>query len=299
MSNITLTWDADGSIKSFSVYRAEQSLDLNNLPTPIATGIKDKTYIDNNVVDDKTYFYLVASLKDVQQKLSDEVECIASISDPNFNSVLTLLHFNESLVSSTKENLAFELKGSAMLSTAVAKFGKSSLYTQSGTVNYAISTITSNLNFKANDALTVEFFFKKIDTSGNASMLQIRDVGSENRISFFARDTNAPKFAVFSSKTGTFLDASAKTTVTVGEDSDWHHYAYTQDGTTARLFIDGSLVASSTSQLTGFTNSRLYIGQNSLDAESYNGYIDELRITKGVARYTNDFTVPSAQFPNH
>ena len=73
MSNITLTWNADGSIESFSVYRAEQTIDTSNLPPPIATGIKDKTYIDNNVVDDKTYFYRVASVKGGQQKISDEV----------------------------------------------------------------------------------------------------------------------------------------------------------------------------------------------------------------------------------
>lgn len=82
MSNITLTWDSDGSIESFSVYRAEQTIDTNNLPAPIATGITDKTYIDRDVIDDKTYFYRVASNKVSQQKVSDEVSLAANQTAP-------------------------------------------------------------------------------------------------------------------------------------------------------------------------------------------------------------------------
>ena len=82
MSHITLTWNADGSIESFSVYRAEQSLDLNNLPTPIATGITDKTYVDSDIIEGKTYFYRIASIKGSQQKISDEVSLLATQTAP-------------------------------------------------------------------------------------------------------------------------------------------------------------------------------------------------------------------------
>ena len=77
MSQIKLKWDADGSIESFSVYRAEQSIDVNHLPTPIATGLPDKSYIDTNITNNTTYFYRVASHKHDSIKLSDEVSILA------------------------------------------------------------------------------------------------------------------------------------------------------------------------------------------------------------------------------
>ena len=106
MSNITLMWDADGSIESFSIYRAEQSMDPSNLPTPIATGISEKTYVDNNVVEDKTYFYRVASVKGGKQKISDEIRIKATPGYINkFYNIngLTLIKCNQSALK-FKEN---------------------------------------------------------------------------------------------------------------------------------------------------------------------------------------------------
>jgi hypothetical protein len=69
------------------------------------------------------------------------------------------------------------------------------------------------------------------------------------------------------------------------------------------VFINGNQDGSATSSATPTTtsSSRLYVGTGAYDPGSVNrtitGYIDDLRITKGVARYTANFTPPSAPFP--
>lgn len=76
--------------------------------------------------------------------------------------------------------------------------------------------------------------------------------------------------------------------------NEWSHVAVTYDGTTIRLYSNGVLGASTTNTLNMGTGS-VRVGWHS-DA-SFLGYMDEVRITKGVARYTDPtYTIPTASF---
>jgi len=77
--------------------------------------------------------------------------------------------------------------------------------------------------------------------------------------------------------------------------STWFHVAVAREGNTLRLFQDGTLIGSALNT-TNLTATQFQVG-----ASLYNsllGYIDEFRITKGVARYTSNFTPPTAPFPD-
>lgn len=69
----------------------------------------------------------------------------------------------------------------------------------------------------------------------------------------------------------------------------WSHLAWVRSGTNLSMYINGVSVYSNT--ITTAVNSgsnQVTIGTYSTD--SYYGYLDDLRITKGVARYTGDFS---------
>jgi hypothetical protein len=81
----------------------------------------------------------------------------------------------------------------------------------------------------------------------------------------------------------------------------WYHVAVARSGTSTKMFMNGTQVGST------YTDSNSYISRSvprigiSFDGSPVNplnGFIDDLRITKGVARYTAAFTPPTAAFPN-
>ncbi|NQT07427.1 MAG: VCBS repeat-containing protein, partial [Candidatus Omnitrophica bacterium] len=78
----------------------------------------------------------------------------------------------------------------------------------------------------------------------------------------------------------------------------WYHIAVTKEGTTFRLFINGKLIESREVSATSppVVDNLIIGGARSLDNQTWNntyfwnGYIDEVRISKGIARWTSDFT---------
>lgn len=78
----------------------------------------------------------------------------------------------------------------------------------------------------------------------------------------------------------------------------WYHVAGVRNGGTATLYVNGVSEASSSSLSTTVLRtltSPVQVGSYSYGFE-LNGYIDDLRITKGVARYTSNFTAPTSSF---
>ena len=86
--------------------------------------------------------------------------------------------------------------------------------------------------------------------------------------------------------------ASAYTsTGTTLTNRQWHHIAYTRSSGTLRMFLDGALDFSTTAA-TSITEIGFGVGGRKSGDYVFNGYIDDLRVTKGVARYTAAFTPP-------
>lgn len=78
----------------------------------------------------------------------------------------------------------------------------------------------------------------------------------------------------------------------------WTHLALVRSNGLIKLYINGVAdTATLTSTNPVGSGAPLRIGGNGV-GEEFNGYLDEVRLTEGVARYTTNFTVPSAAFPD-
>lgn len=78
------------------------------------------------------------------------------------------------------------------------------------------------------------------------------------------------------------------------------HLAVVRSGSTITLYVNGIASGSTTNTATfSGTSGSLWVGAtgDSIANSAINGYIDDLRITKGVARYTSNFTPPASPFP--
>lgn len=87
--------------------------------------------------------------------------------------------------------------------------------------------------------------------------------------------------------------------------NQWYHLAIDRAGTTYRLYVDGVKVVKDVGFGASLSGSSSVMALGSLDPggfsgfADFNGWMDEVRITKGVARYASDsgFTVPTAAYP--
>jgi len=83
-------------------------------------------------------------------------------------------------------------------------------------------------------------------------------------------------------------------------DGQWHHIAITRASGSMRYFVNGAQIGSTWSRTTNYIEvvNRPTIGTHDVTTQGLGTHIDELRITKGVARYAANFTPPVAPFPN-
>ena len=79
----------------------------------------------------------------------------------------------------------------------------------------------------------------------------------------------------------------------------WNHVAVTRDGTDLRIFVNGVLGRTETNDTQNYSSNFLQIMDASRNGSgsAWEGFIEDFRITKGVARYTTNFSVPTQAFP--
>lgn len=221
------------------------------------------------------------------------------VGDPYFGNVSLLLHMDgtngsTTFTDSSPNPKTFTVSGNAQISTTQSKFGGASgLFDGSGGYISAPTNSDFDLLSSGKD-FTVEFWLRltnKDSANGNAILC----VGSSAEYWQIIVRRNA--FWI-NSLVGSYSSYSASVTL---DNGVWHHYAWVYSSGVHRLFYDGTLLSPTGTMpgAVGFSTYVCYIGANyNGGTTSTAGYIDDVRITKGVARYTANFTPPTEPFPD-
>jgi hypothetical protein len=201
---------------------------------------------------------------------------------PVINNTLFLLNFtNGGVIDSTGKNVIETVGNAGVVTTTIKKYGSGSMFFD-GTADYLLAPVDANpyYNFGTGD-FTVEcwFYANSLSATDYAALLGCHNGGAGNN-----------EWGAYVRSNGIFFYGSSGTLTGVAgtiNTGTWYHYAASRSGNTLRIFLSGTQTTSAT--VTGsYTNSAvgLRVGDDPAGSNpAFNGNIDDLRITKGYARY--------------
>jgi len=224
----------------------------------------------------------------------------APLTDPSIGNVVLLCGFDSSIVDEIASPHTLTTVGNAARSTSVTKFGAGSLV-MDGSGDRVTAANSADWSFGSGD-FTVEGWFRFLVKQNNQALLGMWDnAGSAaNSAWYFWITGGRLDFRVLNAAATTF-DVQATFVPTL---SQWYHLAVTKGaGNRIDVWADGTSIANGTPVTTSVhaSTAKLVIGAvgdtGNFSANDFNGNMDEIRITKGGARYTSNFTPPTAPFP--
>ncbi|UCV01148.1 LamG domain-containing protein [Acidovorax radicis] len=247
--------------------------------------------------------------------------------DADFSKVVLLLkgdgaNNSTTVVDSSSFGKTISVGGNAKISTTQSKFGGASLradgsastrFFSGADADFDLGSITSSSNY------TIELWVRLDGVGGEAQNLishALPGSGGSGRGGWSLYSTSgnlALQISGISSATNPWIFGMTTTTAVLSA-ATWAHVAIVLQNGVPKIYVNG--VAATTTVTSGAIWATTPIGLNSTKTDYgvsigatgtdsnnpsplqlLSGYIDEVRITKGLARYTANFTPPTAGFP--
>lgn len=220
--------------------------------------------------------------------------------DPHWNKVVLGLKCDGTNGSTTFTDSSHSAKtvtgnGNAQISTAQSKFGGASAYFD-GSGDYLSVANSTDWDFGSAD-FTVECFVYLGTVASAQGIVDKRETLAARGWSIYFDTSGGNKFwfTAGDSNTSAWEVAISSSAVTTGQ---FYHLAFCRKGSTFTAFVDGTSVGTASwSGSVEASSTPLLIGALVGPGIYLNGYIDDIRITKGAARYTANFTPPTTSFP--
>jgi len=211
------------------------------------------------------------------------------------SSVVLMLHMNGSDGSTTFTDESYYSKsvlanGDAQVDSAQFKFGNGSCLFD-GTGDFLTLTSSNNFDFGTAD-FTIDTWVRYNSlTQQYRDLLDIGDGGNISGIRL-EYDATVGNYTVYIN--GSFFNFANSSIV-----NTWSHVALVRSSNSIYLFVDGNsqgtVTAIGNPNIVG-NSAGMIIGTNSSRIYQIDGWMDELRVTKGVARWVSNFTTPTIEY---
>jgi len=211
------------------------------------------------------------------------------------NTSLLTCHANR-LVDSSTNNFAITRNGDVRVESFnpfnITNSGTTGSMYFDGTGDYLSVADNAAFSFGSSD-FTIEMWAKTTQSG------YIAGIGKwqTGQLSWLIRtdDTSTGKWEFFYSTTGSNYVQTSGVNI---KDGAWHHLAVSRSGANIRLFTDGVLSNTNTANPTIYTSTAPVVVGSDQGAQFFNGYISDVRVVKGTAVYTSNFTPPTAPVTN-
>jgi hypothetical protein len=206
------------------------------------------------------------------------------------NTSLLLQSTDAGIIDKSQSVKSLTLNGDVKSSTTQTKYLSSSMYFD-GTGDY-LNISSSEIHALGGGDYTVECWVY-LNSSKNQGIWDTRTTNtSTTGVALYVTSGNEWRMVVNNS------------TFTVGgsiTNSTWTHVAVVRSGSTITVYVAGSSVNTATSSI-NLTDESMLIAtlRDNVDTSAtfkLDGYMSDFRVTKGLARYTANFTPPTAALP--
>lgn len=299
MSKITLSWTNLSNIHTGqNIYKSLTSFDSSTLPTALTTLPKGvRSYVDNDVVEGLSYYYAVSTVSGSGELVSEvkKIDAVPSGGDPYWSSVVFFAPLTVDMEDKSSRLISTSNVGSCVIDDSDGAIGVGCLSTPSAGFLEAVG----DFKFGSSD-FTIELFAK---TSANSppyfGLFSFEHNGTDFNLWTI---TGAPSKTWISSTGASWNIASSGNSGSV-TDGNWHHWALVRSGTKITVYRDGvSVFLSNLPSGTQLTQKGGKLSLGTKDSNASFGAASKfqyVRVTKGVARYAENFTPPTTPFPDY
>lgn len=176
--------------------------------------------------------------------------------------------------------------GNAQVDTAQSVFGgASALFDGSGDYLEYANSADWNLGAAGSGDFTLDFRLRFNGSPATASLISAGDLSGTGWTLYWSAGTLR------------IYDASDKTVSWAPSADTWYHVAVARETSTIRVFIDGTSIGNLSGDVDMNNDSQAFrVASDNPGFFQLNGWMDEIRISKGIARWTANFTPPASAY---